>query len=103
MWPRARRGPIEAVLLLSGSVKSDGIGAFFWERDVVKKKTKRKRAKGAGRPHEYGEPAKSITLRLPERIVALLDELGGEGGRNKIAVQILRDSTQYRLRYGADG
>lgn len=71
------------------------------DRGRVKKK-KRKRAKGAGRPHEYGEPSKSITLRLPERVIALLDDLGGEGGRNKIAVQILRDSVQYRLRYGAD-
>ena len=69
---------------------------------VAKKKAKRKRAPGGGRKAEYGEPTERISFRLPVSVVAMLRELGGDGGANGIAVQILRDSVQYRLMYGSD-
>jgi hypothetical protein len=74
----------------------------FSEIDVVgKKKAKLKRAPGGGRKTEYGEPTERISFRLPLSVVAMLRELGGAGGANGIAVQILRDSVQYRLMYGS--
>ncbi len=67
---------------------------------MAKKKAKRKRAPGGGRKAEYGEPTERISFRLPVSVVSLLRNLGGEGGVNAVAVQIFRDSVQYRLAYG---
>jgi len=68
---------------------------------VAKKAAKKKRPP-LGRPHEYGEPTVRISFRLPASVVAMLQDLGGPGGANAVAVQILRQSIQYRLMYGSD-
>ena len=67
---------------------------------MAKKKVKRKRAPGGGRRSEYGEPTERISFRLPVSVVTMLRQLGGQGGVNAVAVQIFRDSVQYRLAYG---
>lgn len=63
---------------------------------------KKKQKRRAGRKHEYGEPTDRISFRLPVSVVTMLRELGGDGGANAVAVQILRDSVQYRLRFGGE-
>lgn len=64
------------------------------------KKATRKRAPGGGRKPAYGEPTTPMAVRLPARIVRLLDLMGPS--RNAALVAIVRGSVQYRLEYGAD-
>ena len=69
---------------------------------MAKKKPKATRAPGAGRPRKYGEKLIPLAVKLPESQVELLRELGEIDGAsiNEVLIGIVRDSVQYRLRYG---
>ena len=65
----------------------------------MKKRSKQTRAPGGGRKTAYGEPTVALSVRLPQRVVDLLDGLGPS--RNAALVGIVTTSVQYRLEYGS--
>lgn len=69
---------------------------------MPKRKPKATRAPGAGRPRKYGEELETMTVKFPKSYMAMLRELGEIDGAsiNEVLIGIVRDSVQYRLRYG---